>query len=338
MRLRALFRTRPAAGLSRGLVLMYHRVAEDPVDPWKLCVSPSNFRRHLALLQRRGIEVMTCEAAAKRLPQLPRRFAAITFDDGYADNYQHALPALQEAGTPATLFVTAGAVAESREYWWDAVARVFLRTVSLPAVFEGSTIGMAGSWDLGKAAERDPATLVREASWVWKQPPPSLRQEMFVQVWQHLAVARPGQRDAALSSLLDWAGLDRQPLPDCRPMTPDELQAMSQSRLIEIGAHTWAHAMLPDLAPEEQAHDLAHTRAWLRDVTGQDVEGCSYPHGRYSPATVSAARAAGHSYACCSSSKALDSAADVMALPRVVVNDWDDARFDAMLSEHLGPL
>ena len=40
--------------VARGLILIYHRVAEDPVDPWRLCVTPDNFARHMEVLRKKG--------------------------------------------------------------------------------------------------------------------------------------------------------------------------------------------------------------------------------------------------------------------------------------------
>ena len=58
--------------------------------------------------------------------KLPRRTVIITFDDGYADNFHTALPLLQEADCPATVFVTAGKIGAERDFWWDELERVIL--------------------------------------------------------------------------------------------------------------------------------------------------------------------------------------------------------------------
>jgi peptidoglycan/xylan/chitin deacetylase (PgdA/CDA1 family) len=62
--------------------------------------------------------------------RLPANAAAVTFDDGYADNLKAAKPRLQRAGAPATVFIATGYVGERREFWWDELARIILESDS----------------------------------------------------------------------------------------------------------------------------------------------------------------------------------------------------------------
>ena len=64
---------------------------------------------------------------------LGKPHSAITFDDGYADNYLQAKPLLEKAETPATVFVTAGSLNATAELWWDALDRIFIQSGPLPA-------------------------------------------------------------------------------------------------------------------------------------------------------------------------------------------------------------
>ena len=67
-----------------GAVLMYHRIADERLDPWRLCVSPENFAEHLELLRATRVRLMTVADLAASLATgvVPRRAVAITFDDG----------------------------------------------------------------------------------------------------------------------------------------------------------------------------------------------------------------------------------------------------------------
>lgn len=117
---RSLVRRISSAPGAAPVILLYHRIAEPRSDPWGLCVSPERFRAQLAMLvaERR---VLPLDELVSRLAagDAPRFATAITFDDGYADNLEAAAPLLEEAGLPATLFVTSGAIGSGEPFMWD---------------------------------------------------------------------------------------------------------------------------------------------------------------------------------------------------------------------------
>jgi len=87
-------------------VLYYHRVGPfRPGAPRKMNVSPEAFRAQMLLLRRHRVEVLTLDQVLEG-----GRGVALTFDDGYRDCLEHALPILQSLGFPATFFIVAGRV------------------------------------------------------------------------------------------------------------------------------------------------------------------------------------------------------------------------------------
>ena len=95
------------------IILQYHHVSAD--TPPSTSVTPKQFRRHLAHLDREGFRVLPLpeliEAVRDGLD--PRaKVAAITFDDGYANTWDHALPALKKKGWKATWFITTDKITE----------------------------------------------------------------------------------------------------------------------------------------------------------------------------------------------------------------------------------
>jgi len=93
----------------RTLVIMYHRVRDDGKDP-DLTVSTANFRRQMEYLSHR-YRVIPLSEVVDRLDPRPPADAdtmAVTFDDGYADNFENALPVLKERAIPATVFLVSG--------------------------------------------------------------------------------------------------------------------------------------------------------------------------------------------------------------------------------------
>ncbi len=112
----------------RFLVLGYHRVNDDghpffPGTPLGL------FRRQMEALRRHFAVSPLQELWEKsRRGDLPENGVAITFDDGYRDNYTNAFPILRELGLPATIFLTTDALDRGTLLWHDRVFDAFHRT------------------------------------------------------------------------------------------------------------------------------------------------------------------------------------------------------------------
>jgi peptidoglycan/xylan/chitin deacetylase (PgdA/CDA1 family) len=107
------------AGAERAIpwlpVLLYHRVVPEPPDrdPFGNFTSAGAFAAHLRWLRAGGWRSVSLGQVAAALaggPPLPSRAVAITFDDGYRDNFEHAWPLLRHHGFQATVFLVSGAV------------------------------------------------------------------------------------------------------------------------------------------------------------------------------------------------------------------------------------
>jgi peptidoglycan/xylan/chitin deacetylase (PgdA/CDA1 family) len=93
-------------------ILLYHCVADDP-DPWirRFAIAPRAFERQLDLVAAHGATTLTVSELVDTLAggaALPERPVLITFDDGFADFRDAALPALRVRGMAATLYPTTG--------------------------------------------------------------------------------------------------------------------------------------------------------------------------------------------------------------------------------------
>lgn len=97
------------------LVLMYHKLSENPAEWSEWCTSPQNFEADIIYLKERGYTFVTSTELISRDNNYGNKVAVITFDDGYMSDYQYALPLLEKYNVKATFFVI-GTLVGTNEY------------------------------------------------------------------------------------------------------------------------------------------------------------------------------------------------------------------------------
>ncbi|MEA2388869.1 MAG: hypothetical protein QOG41_1642 [Thermoleophilaceae bacterium] len=126
------------SGLRAGIALVYHRLGrpgDDPVDSVDAALDSDLFRAQLAHLAGHHRLVHASRlATAARMRRRGEPFPlAITFDDDLASHATDALPALREAGAPATFFLNAASLAAPHSFWWERLQRAVDSGADLPA-------------------------------------------------------------------------------------------------------------------------------------------------------------------------------------------------------------
>ncbi|MBD3378858.1 MAG: polysaccharide deacetylase family protein [Candidatus Omnitrophica bacterium] len=104
-------------------ILMYHAVSDK--GSGSLYVSPENFSRQMAYLEKSGYKVISLDELVSGIREgrpVDRNSVVITFDDGHEDNFTNAFPVLAKYGFPATVFLITGYMGERKGYLnWDQV-------------------------------------------------------------------------------------------------------------------------------------------------------------------------------------------------------------------------
>jgi peptidoglycan/xylan/chitin deacetylase (PgdA/CDA1 family) len=291
------------------LILCYHRVNEHVSDEFHLCVSPSNFEAHLAILKQKAALVTLDDVCMRsRAPRV-----AITFDDGYVDNLQRAVPIAQAQGVPLTVYVTSGMIGDRRGFWWDRVAHLTRFTSTGPDAF---SVTIAG--------ERFDASLCDEAT------------SRTVRDTLHRALRpRPPHEIAdVLDDVASQLGRDPCAPADARPLERDELKVLGTTSNVTIGAHTLDHALLRSQPAAEQYASISGSKAALESELSIDVHHFAYPfggHDSFDTTTVMAARRAGFATATTTVPGSVGSAPDPFTLRRRMVMNWSPARFRAQV-------
>ena len=242
------------AGQHLWFIPMYHRILrDDEADPFDLGlgVKKKHFDEHLAFFGKR-FHVCTVREGL-RIQQdgdwPDRPLLSITFDDGYLDNIDLALPLLKQHGCPATFFICTGPIADGLPFWWDlAIASASKRNgAHWPSLLAA----------LGLASERDEKAEL---------------QKVLGRLWD-LDYGK-------IASLLDMnlaikEGLDQR----CPPRMQRHHIKILADQQMEIAAHTHHH---PNLTKETEPiieEEIVRSRTMLEDWTGQPIVGFAPPHG-----------------------------------------------------------
>ncbi|MEI7903059.1 MAG: polysaccharide deacetylase family protein [bacterium] len=308
--------------LPLGVALLYHRVADLETDPQLLSVSPRNFAEHLEVLRRSYLPVRLGELCHRSLNSpLRTRLIAFTFDDGYADNLHQALPLLQAAAIPATVFVTAGQVGQKEEFWWDELERILLGIPDLPEWLEVTIGSKSFCWHLPSAGDK------LDRHWhVLSDQPCSPRQTAYRELCNLLRPLSTPTRKYVLDWLRTWAGVNGLSRPHNRVLTEDELVALVKDGLVEVGAHTMTHPVLAAQPVAVQRQEIETSKRKLEDLLTEPVRYFSYPfggHHDYTADTVKLVQEAGYACACSNFPGTVHWGTHRYEIPRFIVRDWN---------------
>lgn len=331
-RLRRAARLPRSRSEGKALVLCYHRINELCSDP-RLCVTPRRFAEHLEVLREYARPIGLQQLSKALLDgNLPERSVVVTFDDGYADNLYNAKPLLERYGIPATVFVITGYIGHKREFWWDELEGLFLRSGVLPEKLDLNVNGSTYHWRLGQAGNYDEEAFQRQRRWRPGEEARTSYRTLYESLWNLLRRTAEGERRRVLHELRGWAGAGEAVRPSHRPLSLEEVVALGKGGLIEVGAHTVTHPALRRLSPDSQREEILGSKARLEEILNRSVTSFSYPYGILSEQTVDIVREAGFSCACSTRADVVTLSTERFQLPRAEVQDCNREEFAVQLS------
>jgi peptidoglycan/xylan/chitin deacetylase (PgdA/CDA1 family) len=292
------------------VILMYHRIANLPVDPYGNVVSPDRFAQHLEWIRQTCHAMRLCDLTeAAQTKSLAGRTVVITFDDGYVDFYTQAFPRLASAKIPATVFVTSGLTDTCARFWSDELTRLILMPDNLPPQLQLE---------------------VQAREYRWSITSPSDRQRLHEAVYHLLKPLAPAEQSDCLAYLASWSGVGQPGGAEDRFMASSELIQLAGDGLVDIGAHTVHHPTLSALPAAAQSDEIVGSRRSLEAVLGRPVLTFAYPYGQaedFTDETVEAVAAAGFHAACTTIPGVVDAASNPHRLRRYWVGNWDLGTF-----------
>jgi peptidoglycan/xylan/chitin deacetylase (PgdA/CDA1 family) len=261
------------------------------------------------------VDLISLDEMHRRLVErdFRRRFACLTFDDGYRDNKQWAYPILKAAQVPFALYIATSFPDRLGKLWWLVLEAVIARNARLALVMDGEERHIECA---GVSAKRE----VFERLYWWLR---GLSSETEILAVVRDLAARYGVDTTSLCGELcmDW----------------DEIGEIAQDPLATIGAHTVNHVMLAKTSDAAVRSELIKSRAVLEAALGSAPAHLAYPFGDRTtagPREFAIAAELGFKTAVTTRPGVLfaEHAEHLTALPRISLNGtYQDERFISVL-------
>lgn len=311
------------------VILMYHRVDHVPCDPWELNVTPENFENQLRCLKKYSIISMNELAERLSKKENLKNTIAITFDDGYLDNFTNAAPLLKKYNLPATFYITTGNIGTGQKFWWDELQNIILVTSSLPEKISLTINHEDFAFDLTGEEQLNPKLIDQIKTWSTEREPINKRTRLYFSLWQKLQALEPAARSNALHEIKKYT--DTRSLFSGQMMNWQQLQSLGAEKLFSIGAHTVNHPALGMHAPSFQKKEITDSRAVIKEKLNKEIFGFAYPHGNYNRETISILNEEKFHYAVTTEAKPVTLQSSIFELPRFQVKDWNGNLFHTNL-------
>jgi len=304
-----------AAGRLRGAprlnVLIFHRVLDkaDPLLPFEPTAAQFEARMRWVAANFKVLTFGEAVDALKR-DRLPKDCLCVTFDDGYADNHDLAMPILRGLQLRATFFVASGYL--NGGCMFNDVVIEAVRSAAMPALHLD---------DLGLGTHSIASLEQKRAA--------------IGAILGQLKYVEPQRRQDLARQLSARAGVA---VPTHLMMTSSQVVAMHQAGL-EIGAHTVMHPILARVGIDVARNEIATGRDQLQQIINAPVRVFAYPNGKpvsdYQREHTELVRGMGFDGAVSTAWGTAAHGADLFQIPRFTPWDRSDLRFELRMIGNL---
>lgn len=279
-------------------ILLYHSVAGNDVF-WNNVVDLDRFHQQVRYLAKRR-KLVPLQQIIEKLysgDPIPYNWVAITFDDGYTDFYENALPILEKYSAPATLFVPTGVLDNKYELFIDTLNRIIINASISELSLTFSNVNL--NLPLGTVAQKRDAVL---------------KIALNIREWDS------DMRDRFIPELAGMCGVEDYSARQKIYATPDDLQQSSE--LVEIGSHTVSHCNLGAISTASAKTEVEDSKEVLEKAWRKPVVSFAYPYGKpwsFNEDIKKLLKESGYNCACTTAYGQVFSVSDPFALPRIAV-------------------
>jgi peptidoglycan/xylan/chitin deacetylase (PgdA/CDA1 family) len=259
-------------------ILAYHRVSpfnigNYPFEAGTISAIPEEFEKQIRFVMKRfnviNFSILSDILSSDKI--LPKNSLIITFDDGYADNYEIAWKILKRYGLTATVFLSTSFIDKKEIFWFDKLTYIIKKIPNGRLVIdEGKHTFKIENGNRDQIRDSMMSLLLTVSNTDRIRLFQQLEQQSNIHILpEHFELAKP----------LNWS----------------QVLEMSEGGL-EIGSHTVTHPFLANLTIDEITCELAESKRVLEEKLGKEIKSIAYPFGNYDHRVMSCAKHCGYQF------------------------------------------
>jgi peptidoglycan/xylan/chitin deacetylase (PgdA/CDA1 family) len=243
-----------------GGILMLHRVSPTDQSPLGvnrgLSVTPQFLDELIGALKHEGYDFVPMDEVPARVAKTNGKpFLAVTFDDGYKDNDDHAYPVLRRHNVPWTVYIAPGLMSGDTHLWWELA-------------------------ELALARRKEIAVACAQGALSLKCDTVGEKLAAFGRIERHVMHDLPEESVAGFTrDVAKLAGINARAHNKAELMGWDAIRKIAQDPLCTIGTHTWHHYHLARLTDEVMEREFTLAMTAIELETGLKPRHVAYPYG-----------------------------------------------------------
>jgi peptidoglycan/xylan/chitin deacetylase (PgdA/CDA1 family) len=258
------------------IVPMYHRIITDSKkDPFKLgmCIKSETFEKQLSYFKSNFNSIRLKDYQHNTIDYNDKPNISITFDDGYKDNIEIAMPLLMKYKLDSTFFICCSILTNDKEFWWDIIINAFSDTSVKVVDLLSSPVNLKlKPFKLNILNKKKHCQTILNELW----------------------------KISDIDAIYDTAYYIEDKLLGYRNKIPKinehDIQELYKNGF-EIAAHSLTHPNMNIISSDQQALELKRSKNILEDIIGDNIDGFAYPAGHENEQLIHQVKASGYKYA-----------------------------------------
>jgi peptidoglycan/xylan/chitin deacetylase (PgdA/CDA1 family) len=278
------------------LVLSFHKVVTEDYFRSQMTISRTIFSELLDyLVEKTDVIKLSALPNLDLSTESKKLKIALTFDDGYKDNYDNAYPELLKRKIPASIFVASGYMGGDRYLWWDLISYIADNYSKLSEknreIIKKLFLQYGGDVDIENS---------------------NITSNNVVNNLRIKSIAEINYVEQTISSIVTSEGLNKSRI----MLNWSEIKEMSNNG-IDIGGHSVNHVYLNSCTKEELISEIRDCKNSIESFTDKKVENFAYPDGRYNNDVCNALKDEGYKISVSTESNIFRRCSNLFSVPRV---------------------